>query len=60
MKDANEKKKNPNAFWCRNCAGGFRCLVSYSPCFTYYCGEYPGTGPWRDDEESDEDSSPGK
>ena len=32
---------------CRECSGpskGLRCLNPDSPCHTYYCGMYPGTG----------------
>ena len=29
---------------CRNCRGGFHCYNEKSPCYLYYCGEYPGTG----------------
>ena len=31
---------------CVGCNGGnLRCLNANSPCFMYFCGEYPGTGP---------------
>lgn len=39
----NKKATSSNA--CKGCRGGFRCYNSNSPCFLYYCGEYPGTGP---------------
>ena len=29
---------------CEGCKGGFRCMNPNSPCYLYYCGEYPGTG----------------
>ena len=37
----NEKKK----LTCPWCGGNMpRCNNPASPCFLYYCGEYPGTG----------------
>ena len=38
-------KKNDNGFCCVGCKGNLHCYNSASPCFTYFCGQYPGTGP---------------
>jgi hypothetical protein len=30
---------------CIGCRGGIHCNRPISPCYTYFCGMYPGTGP---------------
>lgn len=46
----NTKENNP----CIGCNGGLRCYNPKSPCCGYFCGEYPGTGPQKSEEESEE------
>lgn len=43
---------------CKNCRGGMHCYKDSSPCSGTWCGIYPGTGPWReeDDEERKEET----
>ncbi len=40
---------------CKNCkgCGGLHCLVEGSPSYLGFCGEYPGTGPYEDDEDEE-------
>lgn len=43
---------------CTGCRGGLHCYNSASPCFCYFCGEYPGTGPdIQPSEEKEEDEN---
>ena len=34
---------------CENCEGSLYCFNEHSPSFPYFCGMYPGTGPYKKD-----------